>query len=104
MLRRHCYGALSTVSKKFNGHPFGSITPYLADHDGSLLILISALAEHSKNIMHDLRVSLITHDQHDADIQAQGRVTLIGEARAGSRPRAGGAALFSRGRGILADA
>ena len=80
MLRAHRYGALSTLSLKFGGHPFGSITPYLVGHDGSLLILISGLAEHTKNIRHDPRVSLITHNQDDPQIQAQGRVTLVGEA------------------------
>jgi len=80
MLRAHRYGALSTHSKKFDGYPFGSITPYLTDHDGSLVILISGLAEHTKNILHNPRVSLITHDQHDAQIQTQGRITLLGDA------------------------
>jgi putative heme iron utilization protein len=80
LLRAHRYGALSTLSKKFEGHPFGSITPYLVDHDGSLLILISALAEHTKNILHDPRVSLITHNQEDAHIQTQGRLTVVGTA------------------------
>jgi putative heme iron utilization protein len=81
MLRAHRYGALGTLSKKFDGYPFGSITPYLVDHDGSLLILISTLAEHTKNIRHDPRVSLITHDQRDPHIQTQGRVTVVGNAR-----------------------
>lgn len=81
MLRAHRYGALSTLSKKFDGFPFGSIAPYLVDHDGSLLILISALAEHTKNIQHDPRVSLITHDQRDPHIQTQGRVTVVGNAQ-----------------------
>jgi len=81
MLRAHRYGTLSTLSKKFDGFPFGSITPYLVDHDGSLLIFISTLAEHTKNIRHDPRVSLITHDQRDPHIQTQGRVTLVGNAR-----------------------
>jgi len=80
MLRAHRYGALSTLSKKFDGHPFGSITPYLVDIDGSLLILISGLAEHTKNILHDSRVSLLTHNQHDPHIQTQGRVTVVGNA------------------------
>jgi heme iron utilization protein len=80
MLRAHRYGALSTLSKKFDGYPFGSITPYLVDHDGSLLILISTLAEHTKNIRHDPRVGLITHDQRDPHIQTQGRVTVVGNA------------------------
>jgi len=80
LLRAHRYVALSTLSKKFDGHPFGSITPYLVDHDGSLLILISTLAEHTKNIQHDPRVSLITHNQESAHIQTQGRVTVMGSA------------------------
>ncbi len=80
LLRAHRYGALSTLSKKFDGHPFGSITPYLVNHDGSLLILISALAEHTKNIERDPRVSLITHNQEDPRIQTQGRITLLGSA------------------------
>jgi putative heme iron utilization protein len=80
MLRTHRYGALSTLSKKFDGYPFGSITPYFVDQDGSLLILISTLAEHTKNIQHDPRVSLITHDQRDPHIQTQGRVTVVGSA------------------------
>ena len=37
LLRAHRYGALSTLSEKLAGFPFGSITPYLADQDGSLL-------------------------------------------------------------------
>lgn len=80
LLRAHRYGALSTLSKKLGGAPFGSITPYLLDHDGSLLLLVSGLAEHTKNILHDPRVSLITHNQQDPNIQMQGRVTLIGNA------------------------
>lgn len=80
LLRAHRYGALGTLSKKFDGHPFTSITPYLVDHDGSLLILISGLAEHTKNILNDSRVSLITHNQNDPHIQTQGRVTVVGHA------------------------
>ncbi len=81
MLRAHRYGALCTLSKKFDGHPFGSITPYLVDHDGSLLILISTLAEHTKNIQHDPRLSLITHNQESPHIQTQGRITVVGTAQ-----------------------
>lgn len=54
--------------------------PYLVEHDGSLLILISSLAEHTKNIIADPRVSLITHSQDNPHIQAQGRVTALGSA------------------------
>lgn len=81
MLRAHRYGALCTLSKKFDGHPFASIVPYLVDHDGSLLILISTLAEHTRNILHDPRVSLVTHSQDKPYIQSQGRITVVGKAQ-----------------------
>ncbi|MDZ4203123.1 MAG: pyridoxamine 5'-phosphate oxidase family protein [Gallionella sp.] len=80
LLRAHRYGVLSTLSKRFDGHPFGSVVPCLTDHDGSLLIFISALAEHTKNILNDPRASLITHDQNDPHIQTQGRLTVVGTA------------------------
>lgn len=80
LLRAHRYGVLSTLSKRFDGHPFGSIAPCLTDHDGSVLLFISGLAEHTKNILSDPRVSLITHDQNDPRIQTQGRVTIVGKA------------------------
>jgi putative heme iron utilization protein len=81
MLRSHRYGALCTLSKKFDGYPFGSITPYLVDHNGGLIILISTLAEHTKNILNNPRVSLITHNQNAPHIQTQGRVTVVGDAQ-----------------------
>ena len=68
LLRAHRYGALCTLSKKSDVHLSGSITPYLVDHDGSLLTLASTLAEHTRNI------------RHDPHIQTQGRITVIGEA------------------------
>lgn len=90
LLRTHRYGVLSTLSKRFDGHPFGSIAPYLTDHDGSVLLFISGLAEHTKNLLSDPRVSLITHDQNDPRIQTQGRVTVVGHAEplAGREPYA----------------
>jgi len=89
LLHAHRYGVLSTLSKKWDGYPFGSITPYLTDHDGSLLILISSIAEHTKNIQHDPRVSLIAHDQNSAQIQTQGRITVLGDVQAADKDAAG---------------
>lgn len=87
LLRAHRYGALSTISKKLAGAPFGSIAPYVVDHDGSLIIQISDMAEHTKNIAHDMRVSLITHNQNDSRIQMQGRVTFVGNAHRLAEPQ-----------------
>jgi putative heme iron utilization protein len=78
-VRSHPHGVLATLSRRLDGHPFGSITPFVTDQSGAPLILISTLAEHTKNIEADHRVSLIVHPCAD-DMQAAGRVTVIGHA------------------------
>lgn len=79
-LRSTRSAVLSTHSARFEGYPFGSITPFVLDHDGSPLILISTIAEHTKNIQKNPRVSLIAFDPAAPDLQAGGRLTLLGDA------------------------
>ena len=43
-------GVLSTISIDELGYPFGSITPFSLSHDGAPIILISDLAQHTKNL------------------------------------------------------
>ncbi len=78
-VRAHRNGVLCTVSRRLEGYPFGSVCPFVLDDTGSPIILISTLAEHTKNIDADPRVSLIAHPCAD-DMQAAGRVTLVGRA------------------------
>jgi putative heme iron utilization protein len=73
-------GVLSTLSGRYGGHPFGSLVPYVLDHEGRPVILVSRLAEHTKNIERDARVSLLAHDEA-TDVQAGARVTLLGHAK-----------------------
>ena len=70
----------SVLSKRLGGSPFGSICPLVLDHAARPLILISTLAEHTKNLLADDRASLIVHPCAE-DAQAAGRVTLVGRAR-----------------------
>lgn len=79
-LRSTRSAVLSTHSARFEGYPFGSIAPFVLDHDGKPLILISTIAEHTKNIQKDPRVSLIAFDPASPDMQAGARLTLLGEA------------------------
>jgi len=72
-------GVLSTLSVRHGGHPFGSLVPYALDHAGRPVILVSRLAEHTKNIGADARVSLLAHGAAE-DPQAGARVTLLGKA------------------------
>jgi len=79
-LRTTRNAVLSTHSARFPGYPFGSIAPFVLDHAGNPLILISTIAEHTKNIQADSKVSLIAFDPSAADMQAAGRLTLLGMA------------------------
>lgn len=77
LLRTQQHGMLSTLSKKLGGYPFGSITPFVLDPRARPVILISTLAEHTKNIEADARVSLLAH-AGNSDLQASARVTVVG--------------------------
>ena len=67
---------LSTHSAKFAGYPFGSVAPFVLNHQGMPTILISSIAEHTKNIAHNAKVSLVVFE-NEADLQANARLTLL---------------------------
>ncbi|HSH72937.1 MAG TPA: DUF2470 domain-containing protein [Methylophilaceae bacterium] len=79
-LRSTRSGMLSTISSKFADYPFGSVAPFILDHDGNPVILISTIAEHTKNIIAHPKVSLLVF-AGDEDLQAGSRLTLLGEAK-----------------------
>jgi heme oxygenase (biliverdin-IX-beta and delta-forming) len=75
-------GALSTLSRRRPGHPFGSVAPYASDGRGRPVFLISRLALHTKNLEADPRASLLVAEPDAVeDPLAAARVTLLGEAR-----------------------
>jgi putative heme iron utilization protein len=73
------HGVLSTLSKRLEGFPFGSVSPFILDPEGNPIILISDLAEHSRNLQADPRCSLILQPFAE-DMQSTGRITVIGHA------------------------
>lgn len=76
-----CYdGVLSTLSVAVPGYPFGSVVPFCLDRNGNPIILIADIAQHTRNIRHDPRVSLIVFDRSAPDLQANGRLTLLADA------------------------
>jgi heme iron utilization protein len=81
-------GALATLSRKHPGHPFASVMPYALDEQGQPLVLISAMAMHTQNLLADPRTSLLVTQPaggpqtgEPADPLAAARLTLLGEAR-----------------------
>jgi putative heme iron utilization protein len=75
-------GALSTLSRRHPGHPFGSVMPYAPDERGRPLVLVSGMAMHTRNLEDDPRASLlVTQPGRTEDPLAAARATLVGEAR-----------------------
>jgi putative heme iron utilization protein len=80
LLNHHSVGVLSTHSIDVEGYPFGSIAPYVLDYEGEPAILISDIAQHTRNIKQNNKVSLTVFDQGADDPQASSRLTWIGDA------------------------
>ncbi len=72
-------GVLSTHSAEVPGYPFGSVTPYCLDRAGRPVLLISSIAQHTKNIVVDPRVSLTVLAAGATDVQAAGRLTYLAD-------------------------
>jgi len=77
LLNSKDFGILSTLSVKLAGFPFGSVVPYCLDDEGMVVIYISTIAEHTKNISKDDRCSITILLDND-DVQSNGRLTIIG--------------------------
>jgi len=74
-------GSLSTLSRKQQGFPFGSVMPYGLDDHGRPIFLISTMAMHTQNLQADPRASLlVTQEDAGNDPLGTSRVTLIGSA------------------------
>jgi hypothetical protein len=78
LVRRLDAGVLSTHSVEVAGYPFGSLTPFVASHEGRPVILISGLAQHTRNVLADSRVCLTVYDPAEKDKQASNRVSIMG--------------------------
>jgi putative heme iron utilization protein len=72
-------GSLSTLSRKQQGYPFGSVMPYGLDEHANPVFLISAMAMHTQNVQADPRSSLlVTQPDTAGDPLGASRVTLLG--------------------------
>lgn len=79
LLRAQHGAALATLSLKLGGHPFATGVDFLSDHAGRPVFLISSLAEHSKNIAADPRISLLVQGAA-SEVQASPRLSVVGMA------------------------
>ncbi len=71
--------SLCTLARDPEGFPYGSLVAYAMEGPDPVL-LISQLAEHTGNLQHDPRASLLVAESGVEDPLARGRVTLLGRA------------------------
>ena len=71
-------GTLCTTSTNPRGYPYGSFVTF-AIHEGNPIFLISALAEHTKNLESSSRSSLLVAEGGEGNPLALGRITLVGD-------------------------
>ncbi len=84
-------GVIASLSE--DGAPWGSVVTFGARQDGAPVVLVSLMAEHTRNLLADPRASLVVAEPpNDANPLDRGRVTLAGrvvepadEARADAR-------------------
>jgi heme iron utilization protein len=85
LLRQQQRAALAT---SLLGSPYVSLALFVADLDASPLLLLSDLAQHSRNIAFDPRVSLLVDGTSGYSDPLTGpRLTLVGRAEAVADPR-----------------
>jgi heme oxygenase (biliverdin-IX-beta and delta-forming) len=78
----------ATLATSQDGWPYASLVLAAADQDASPLLLLSDLAEHSKNLKRDSRASLLFDGTAGRDDPLTGpRVTVLGEMKPVADPR-----------------
>jgi putative heme iron utilization protein len=75
-------GVLST-QMDFEGeiYPYGSICPYVMTPSGDIIILISEIARHTKNIHSNQNVSFTVYDQDADNKQQAARCSIMAKAK-----------------------
>lgn len=74
-------GVLSTHSNTVKGYPFGSMVQYLYLDNGNIALFISDLAQHTKNLDEDNKLSLVVLDKGKLGAANAARITLLGTAK-----------------------
>jgi putative heme iron utilization protein len=81
LLKEGEIAVLSTHSNTMKGYPFGSMVQYLFLENGNLALFISDLAQHTKNLVEDDKLSLVVLDKTKLGAANAARITLLGNAK-----------------------
>lgn len=80
LLHEASCGTLATNSSQLPGYPYATFVPYVLDECHRPVVCISALAEHTRNLLADPRVSLSVLQPGASDVQAAPRLTFVADA------------------------
>jgi len=87
LMRGATSAALTTLLRR-DGWPYGSLALTAVDHDAAPILLLSRLAEHSRNLAADPRLSLLFDGSAGLEPRLGGpRVTVMGRASESDEPR-----------------
>jgi hypothetical protein len=78
LLHQAATGTLATHSRQPEGFPYPSILPFAPDARHRPTILVSRLAEHTRNLQADARAGFLVAHAPDGDVLNGQRVTLLG--------------------------
>ncbi|RFU47239.1 HugZ family protein [Paraburkholderia sp. DHOC27] len=78
LLHQAAFGTLATHSRQPEGFPYPSILPFAPDARHRPMILVSSLAEHTRNLLADPRAGFLVAHAPDGDVLNGQRVTLLG--------------------------
>ena len=79
LMRGRDRAILCTALANGDGQPYGSLVAAAPDEDGSPLLFLSDLSEHSKNLAREPRAALVfTASESEADPLDRPRVTVLG--------------------------
>jgi putative heme iron utilization protein len=83
LLRTEKAAVLATTSATRGGFPFASLVPFAVSADGEPLLLLSELAQHTKNLAADSRACLLVHDAAATakDPRTAARAAILGRVR-----------------------
>ena len=81
-LMRNCReGVLSTVSKKYEGYPFGSFVTFISGADRSIIFYASDIAQHTINLKNNSKACITLFNLSEGDKQDSARLSLIGDVQ-----------------------
>ena len=88
VLRSRRSAALATALATEGGWPYASLVTFACDIDGSPILLLSRLSDHTRNLDRDPRASLLVENaSRRANPQTGPRLTLLGRITADAEPR-----------------